>query len=46
MGKWAELTKKMERYLRLKSFPVAFKLLEDEKDLLILIIVFCADDSP
>ncbi|MBD3227745.1 MAG: hypothetical protein GF329_06115 [Candidatus Lokiarchaeota archaeon] len=33
MGKWKELTKKIERLLRVKTFPVAFKLLENEEDL-------------
>ncbi|MHA1267127.1 MAG: DUF169 domain-containing protein [Candidatus Helarchaeota archaeon] len=33
MNKWTELTKKLEQYLRLKTFPVAFKLLENEEEL-------------
>ena len=33
MVKWSELTKKIEKYLRLKTFPIAFKLLEDEKEI-------------
>ncbi|MHA1310355.1 MAG: DUF169 domain-containing protein [Candidatus Helarchaeota archaeon] len=33
MGKWNELTKKLERLLRLKTFPIAFKLLENEEEL-------------
>jgi uncharacterized protein (DUF169 family) len=33
MPDWTELTKKIERLLRLKDFPVAFKLLEDENEL-------------
>ncbi|MFX1299249.1 MAG: DUF169 domain-containing protein, partial [Promethearchaeota archaeon] len=33
MPDWTELTKKLEQYLRLKTFPVAFKLLESEKEL-------------
>jgi uncharacterized protein (DUF169 family) len=30
---WTDLTKKLEQYLRLKTFPVAFKLLETEEEL-------------
>ena len=33
MAIWSELTKKVEKYLRLKTFPIAFKLLEDENEL-------------
>ncbi|MHA1297877.1 MAG: DUF169 domain-containing protein [Candidatus Helarchaeota archaeon] len=33
MPNWTELTKKIERLLRLKDFPIAFKLLEDEGEL-------------
>jgi len=30
---WSELIKRMERLLRLKAFPIAFKLLEKKEDL-------------
>ncbi len=30
---WEKIVRRMEQLLRLKSFPVAFKLLEDEKEL-------------
>ena len=30
---WEPIVRRMERLLRLKSFPIAFKLLEDEKEL-------------
>ncbi len=33
MPDWTDLTKKLEALLRLKTFPVAFKLLEDPADL-------------
>jgi uncharacterized protein (DUF169 family) len=33
MGKWGSLTKQVERFLRLKTFPVAMKLLEDPEEL-------------
>ena len=33
MGKWGTLTKQLERFLRLKTFPVAMKLLEDPEEL-------------
>ncbi|MHA1650403.1 MAG: DUF169 domain-containing protein [Candidatus Helarchaeota archaeon] len=33
MPDWTDLTKKLEQYLRLKTFPIAFKLLENEEDL-------------
>ena len=33
MPDWTDLTKKLEQYLRLKTFPVAFKLLENVEEL-------------
>lgn len=33
LGKWGNLTRCMERLLRLKTFPVAMKLLEDPEEL-------------
>ncbi|MHA1131383.1 MAG: DUF169 domain-containing protein [Candidatus Helarchaeota archaeon] len=33
MPDWTDLTKKLEQYLRLKTFPIAFKLLETEEAL-------------
>ena len=33
MPDWTQLTKKLETLLRLKTFPVAFKLLEDVAEL-------------
>ena len=34
MTDWSIITKKIEQYLRLKTFPIAFKLVEDEQELL------------
>ena len=33
MSKWEELDDKLNKYLRLATFPVAIKLLEDPKEL-------------
>ncbi len=33
MSDWGELTREMERVLRLRSFPVAYKRLENAKEL-------------
>ena len=33
MSKWQELDNELNKYLRLATFPIAIKLLEDPKDL-------------
>ncbi|MCK4280694.1 MAG: DUF169 domain-containing protein, partial [Candidatus Lokiarchaeota archaeon] len=33
MGKWNELDKKLNKFLRLATFPIAVKLLKDKEEL-------------